>query len=298
MPELPEVEVVRTGLERHVVGRTFESLEVLHPRAVRSHVGEDLSSLLDATLIRSARRRGKFLWLELSRKIPGSALGSDGDWAEPTEALVVHLGMSGQMLVTEPDAVKSTHLRIRARLSGGVDLNFVDQRTFGRWELVSLVEDPHGEYPAGVPASAAHIAQDPLESTFDARAVAKDIKRSQSPIKLVLLNQEVVSGIGNIYADEALWAAGVRPRRKAAGLSGVGVERIIHAAHEVMERALEAGGTSFDALYVNVNGASGYFSRSLNVYGREGRPCVRCETPIQRVVVGGRSSHFCPVCQR
>lgn len=294
MPELPEVEVVRAGLEQHVVGRTFVGVDVLHPRAVRSHVGQDLSLLLDATLIRSARRRGKFLWLELSRKVPGSV----DQWAEPTEALVVHLGMSGQMLVTEPDAVTSTHLRIRARLSGGVDLNFVDQRTFGRWELVTLVDDPHGEYPAGVPASAAHIAQDPLESSFNAQAVAKDIKRRQSPIKQVLLNQEVIAGIGNIYADEALWAAGVRPRRKAAGLSGVGVERIIHAAREVMERALEAGGTSFDVLYVNVNGASGYFSRSLNVYGREGRPCVRCETPIQRVVVGGRSSHFCPECQR
>ena len=136
-------------------------------------------------------------------------------------------------------------------------MNFVDQRTFGRWELVTLVDDPHDEYPAGVPASAAHIAQDPLESSFNAKAVAKDIKRRQSPIKQVLLNQEVIAGIGNIYADEALWAAGVRPRRKAAGLSGVGVERIIHAAREVMERALEAGGTSFDALYVNVNGASG-----------------------------------------
>lgn len=290
MPELPEVEVVRAGLDKHVVGRSFASVDVLHPRAVRSHVGGDLSSLLDATLIRSARRRGKFLWLELSREVDGVVL-------EPTEALVVHLGMSGQMLVTAPNEVTSTHLRIRAQLSGDVDLNFVDQRTFGRWELVSLVEDPHGEYPAGVPASAVHIAQDPLEKTFDIPAVAKNIKRRQSAIKQVLLNQEVISGVGNIYADEALWAAGVRPRRKAAGVSGVGVEKIIKAATEVMERALEAGGTSFDSLYVNVNGASGYFSRNLNVYGREGQPCPRCATPIKRVVVGGRSSHFCPTCQ-
>lgn len=308
MPELPEVEVVRRGLERHLVGRTFSRVEVLHPRAVRSHVGDPLSSILDASTVTAARRRGKFLWLELA---PADMTSLAAHTEAPKLALVVHLGMSGQMLVTErPDQVDPRHARIRAVLepkstptvgdtgSSPVALTFVDQRTFGRWEVVPLVADPHGEYADGVPSSAVHIAQDPFESTFSPQIAATKIVRSAAPIKQVLLNQEVIAGIGNIYADEALWAAGVRPRRRASGLSRIGVERIIRAAAEVMSRALGAGGTSFDSLYVNVNGASGYFSRSLAVYGREGQPCLRCSTPIKRVVVGGRSSHYCPTCQR
>lgn len=299
MPELPEVEVVRRGLEEHVVGRTFVSVEVLNQRAVRSHVGEPLPSLLDATTVLSARRRGKFLWLELAADSLGD---SSGDTATERLALVVHLGMSGQMLVTEPDQVLSTHLRIRARLSGTAntapqDLNFVDQRTFGRWEVVPMVADPFGEYEC-VPISATHIASDPLEEHFDVGRVVEKIKAKKSAIKTILLDQQVVSGIGNIYADEALWLSGVRPTRKPARISKRGVENLIGAAETVMRRALAAGGTSFDSLYVNVNGASGYFSRSLNVYGREERPCMRCETPIKRVVLGGRSSHYCPQCQK
>ncbi|QNH96198.1 Fpg/Nei family DNA glycosylase [Corynebacterium anserum] len=324
MPELPEVEVVRRGLEKYVVGRVFDGVEVLSPRAVRCHVGEPLPRLLYAATVVSVRRRGKFLWLELSQD-PNADTGLT---CNERLALVVHLGMSGQMLVTEPDQVASSHLRIRARLScapsrrgGGLlspgfgdrlsptrsddglehnglnDLNFVDQRTFGRWEVVPMVDDPFGEYEA-VPTSATHIAPDPLEPHFDIASVVEKIASKRSPIKSILLDQRVISGIGNIYADEALWLSGIRPTRKPERISKRRVEKTIRAAETVMRKALAAGGTSFDSLYVNVNGASGYFSRSLNVYGRENEPCRRCQTPIKRVVLSGRSSHYCPRCQK
>ena len=326
MPELPEVEVVRRGLADHVVGRAFGAVEVLHPRAVRSHVGRPLPSVLDAKLVTAARRRGKFLWLELADTAPriganpvGSGAEVDAESAEVGKrlALVVHLRMSGQMLVTEPGTLQSTHLRIRAQLhdiagSAGqrgveqqegnqgdtvTELDFVDQRTFGHWEVVPMVTDPHGEY-ALIPATMTHVGQDPLEGTFDVAAAATRMKVKKKAIKAALLDQDIISGIGNIYADEALWLAGVRPTRKPARISRVGIERILRSATEVMQRALDAGGTSFDALYVNVNGASGYFSRSLNVYGRDGRPCLRCGGEIKRVVLGGRGTHFCPGCQK
>ncbi|MDO5513368.1 bifunctional DNA-formamidopyrimidine glycosylase/DNA-(apurinic or apyrimidinic site) lyase [Corynebacterium sp.] len=268
MPELPEVEVVRRGLEAHVLGGVFEDVEVLHPRANR---GQDvpLADLLVGARIEAVRRRGKYLWLDLGE-----------------DALFVHLGMSGQMLL---GPTTSAHVRIRSRISGK-ELNFVDQRTFGRWLYTPQV--------AGVPVPVAHIARDPLEVDFDAVAVARLIRRKRSAIKAVLLNQEVVSGIGNIYADEALWQAGIAPTRRASSLLQREAVVLIDAAADVMRRALAEGGTSFDSLYVNVNGESGYFSRSLNAYGREGLPCGRCGTVLRRIVVGGRSSHFCPECQR
>ena len=267
MPELPEVEVVRRGLEAHVLDGVFEDVEVLHPRANR---GQDvpLADLLVGARITAVRRRGKYLWLDLGE-----------------DALYVHLGMSGQMLI---GPTSSPHVRIRARVSGR-DLNFVDQRTFGRWLYTPQV--------AGVPVPVAHIARDPLEADFDRVATARLIRRKRSAIKAVLLNQEVVSGIGNIYADEALWQAGIAPTRRASSLLQREAVALLDAAEDVMRRALAEGGTSFDSLYVNVNGESGYFSRSLNAYGREGEPCRRCETPLRRIVVGGRSSHHCPECQ-
>lgn len=267
MPELPEVEVVRRGLEAHVLDGVFEDVEVLHPRANR---GQDvpLADLLVGARITAVRRRGKYLWLDLGE-----------------DALYVHLGMSGQMLI---GPTSSPHVRIRARVSGR-ELNFVDQRTFGRWLYTPQV--------AGVPVPVAHIARDPLEADFDRVATARLIRRKRSAIKAVLLNQEVVSGIGNIYADEALWQAGIAPTRRASSLLQREAVALLDAAEDVMRRALAEGGTSFDSLYVNVNGESGYFSRSLNAYGREGEPCRRCGTPLRRIVVGGRSSHHCPECQ-
>ena len=276
MPELPEVEVVRSGLAEHILGATFLHTSVLHPRAVRGQEGGQnaLVDGLDTARVDAVRRRGKYLWLEL---------GKSGN-------LLVHLGMSGQMLLGEPGQVESPHVRIRSRLitedEVPLELTFVDQRTFGRWELV--------EGPDPVP----HIALDPLDPDFEAVTVARLIRRKRSEIKRVLLDQTAVSGIGNIYADEALWEAGVHPRKRATAMRQQDVLRVLDAATNVMKRALVAGGTSFDDLYVNVNGASGYFSRSLNAYGRAGEPCRRCGTPLLREQWMNRSSHFCPRCQR
>jgi len=289
VPELPEVEVVRRGLAEHITGATVVGTEVLHPRAVRGQPGgaAALEAGLEDAHITALRRRGKYLWIDLEYP-----RGGQGSGPASGRCLLVHLGMSGQMLLGEPGQVTSPHLRIRSllvtRTGRELELSFVDQRTFGRWELTA----------PGVTDPVPHIAVDPLDAAFDAAHTARVIRKKRSEIKRVLLDQTVVSGIGNIYADEALWAAQVHPRKKATAMRQADVMSLLDAAAEVMTRALAAGGTSFDDLYVNVNGASGYFSRSLNVYGREGEPCPRCGTPVVRVQWTNRSSHFCPECQR
>lgn len=281
MPELPEVEVVRRGLQDHVVGRTITAVRVHHPRAVRRHEPGpgDLTAQLLGARITGTGRRGKYLWLLL------------GD--PPCEqALVVHLGMSGQMLLGP--VANANHLRIAAQLDDGTTLNFVDQRTFGGWLVADLVTVDGSVVPVPV----AHLARDPLDPRFDAEAVVDVLRRKHSKIKRQLLDQGVVSGIGNIYADEALWRAKVRGTRMADTLSRPRLRALLAAAAEVMSDALTAGGTSFDSLYVNVNGQSGYFSRSLDAYGREDQPCRRCGTLIRREKFMNRSSFYCPKCQR
>ncbi|MFF2086286.1 bifunctional DNA-formamidopyrimidine glycosylase/DNA-(apurinic or apyrimidinic site) lyase [Nocardia sp. NPDC058176] len=280
MPELPEVEVVRRGLAEHAVGRSIETVTVTHPRAVRRHVagGADLAGRLAGLRIDAAQRRGKYLWLTFD---------------EPDTALVVHLGMSGQMLVQPADAPVEKHAHIRAALDGGTELRFVDQRTFGGWALGGLVEVDG----TVVPDSVAHIARDPLDPRFDTEATVAAIRAKNTEIKRVLLDQTVISGIGNIYADEALWRAGLHGARTASGLSRPVLRTLLAEVHAVMSAALAVGGTSFDALYVNVNGESGYFSRSLAVYGREDEPCGRCGAPVIREQFMNRSSFSCPKCQ-
>ncbi|MGW5374320.1 bifunctional DNA-formamidopyrimidine glycosylase/DNA-(apurinic or apyrimidinic site) lyase [Nocardia sp. NPDC003999] len=280
MPELPEVEVVRRGLAEHVVGRMIESVAITHPRSVRRHLegAADLAARLTGLKVESAERRGKFLWLTFD---------------DPEAALVVHLGMSGQMLVQPAEAPLEKHAHIRATFGDGTQLRFVDQRTFGGWALAPLVE-VDGTL---VPEPVAHIARDPLDPRFDVESVVAVIRGKQSEIKRVLLDQGVVSGIGNIYADEALWRAEIHGGRTAAGLSRPAVRGLLAEVGIVMSEALAAGGTSFDALYVNVNGQSGYFERSLAVYGREHEPCRRCGAPIIRERFMNRSSYSCPRCQ-
>ena len=278
MPELPEVEVVRRGLQAHVVGRTITAVRVHHPRAVRRHEAgpADLTARLLDARITGTDRRGKYLWLTLD----------DGDFA-----LVVHLGMSGQMLLgTVPNA---GHLRIAAVLDDGTTLSFVDQRTFGGWLLADLVNVDGSVVPAPV----AHLARDPLDPRFDIDSVVNVLLRKHSEIKRQLLDQTVVSGIGNIYADEALWRAKVNGARIADTLTRSKLTAVLASAAEVMRDALAQGGTSFDSLYVNVNGQSGYFDRSLNVYGREGKPCRRCGAVVRREKFMNRSSYYCPRCQ-
>ena len=277
MPELPEVEVVRRGLEDHVLGRTIESVQVLHPRPVRRHAGgaDDFAARLTGRTLVGAHRRGKYLWLSLD----------DG------AALLGHLGMSGQMLVQPPGVPDERHLRVRFTLGPDpvLELRFVDQRMFGGLAI--------SEGGAVLPPEIAHIARDPIDEEFDDGAFVRRVRRSDSGIKRLLLNQNVVSGVGNIYADEGLWLARVHGERAGSRLRQVEVERVLAGCRQVMLQALGQGGTSFDALYVNVNGQSGYFDRSLEVYGQEGRPCSRCGTPIRRISFMNRSSYFCPVCQ-
>ncbi len=281
MPELPEVEVVRRGLQAHVAGKTMTAVRVHHPRAVRRHEAgpADLTARLLGARITGTDRRGKYLWLLLDMP------------ADPGTALVVHLGMSGQMLLgTVP---RADHVRISALLDDGTVLSFADQRTFGGWLLADLVTVDGSVVPVPV----AHLARDPLDPRFDADAVVKVLRRKHSELKRQLLDQTVVSGIGNIYADEALWRAKVHGARIAATLTRRQLTAVLDAAADVMREALAKGGTSFDSLYVNVNGESGYFDRSLDAYGREGEPCRRCGAIIRREKFMNRSSFYCPRCQ-
>jgi len=277
VPELPEVEVVRRGVQAHVVGRTIATVTVHHPRAVRRHLpgSQDLVTRLVGRRVLAARRRGKYLWLDL-----------DG----APEALVTHLGMSGQLLMQPAAAPAERHLRVRFTFTDGdPELRFVDQRTFGGLALEPLV--------AGVPASVGHLALDPLDPGYDLADVVRRLRGRRTELKRALLDQTVVSGIGNIYADEALWRARLHGARPTDRLTRPAARRVLVAAAEVMSEALGQGGTSFDALYVNVNGASGYFDRSLAAYGQAGRPCPRCGTAIRRESFMNRSSFSCPRCQ-
>ena len=290
MPELPEVEVVRRGVASHVVGRTFTQVQLTGLRVARRHLPGplDLADRLRDRVVSAARRRGKYLWLEL-----------DGSAAEPVagEALVIHLGMSGQLLVEAPDAPREKHAHAIFDLSDGRQLRFVDQRTFGGLQLVSLVPDAFGG-GSTVPAIITHIAPDPLEAAFDQQAVSRAMRRRHTQLKRALLDQSLVSGIGNIYADEALWRARLHGERPTDKLTAAAVRDVLGHAREVMTEALGHGGTSFDSLYVNVNGAGGYFERSLNAYGRQGKPCRRCGTLMVRESFMNRSSFSCPRCQR
>jgi formamidopyrimidine-DNA glycosylase len=322
VPELPEVETVRRGLERGVAGRTVVDVVVGHPRVVRRHVAgaPDFVARLTGRTVLSVRRRGKYLWLPLD----------SGD------ALTGHLGMSGQLLVVPPDSPLQKHLHVRMRLSdsslpGGRELRFVDQRTFG-----GLLVVPDGD---PVPPLLAHIARDPLDPEFDDERFVDAVRRRRTGIKRALLDQTLVSGLGNIYADETLWRTGLHGarlipvRRRRTGIkralldqtlvSGLGniyadetlwrtglhgarptelltrpaVRRLLAHARDVLREAVQAGGTSFDALYVSAEGVSGLFEQSLNAYGREGEPCARCGTPIRREAFMNRSSFRCPRCQ-
>ncbi len=356
MPELPEVEVVRRGLAEHVAGRSFGRVELFGERVARRHPGgpSDLAARIAGRRVDAVRRRGKYLWLELSsptRVDPALAQSSAGgadrsgpaELAGPAElngsaeladsglspahatsmasapsagvgqdVLLLHLGMSGQLLVTDRNAAPSRHLRASFDLvedvvsaDGGEvligagqlrparQLRFVDQRTFGGMSWSNLVPDGSG----AVPDSIAHIARDLLDPDLDQDQVIHRLRSRRSGIKRALLDQTLVSGIGNIYADEALWRVGLHGERRCAALTKPAAQRLLEAARSVMTDSLAAGGTSFDALYVNINGQSGYFDRSLAAYGQDGRPCQRCGTPIRRAAFMNRSSYSCPRCQ-
>ncbi len=272
MPELPEVETVRRGLERWTIGQKIAKVETLHPRASDPRTIAPITDIQGAT-IEALGRRGKFLWFTLDRPV----------------ALVAHLGMSGQFRIQPLQTPDEKHLRARFLLQDQ-ELRFIDQRTFG-WLAISPLFD-------GVPELVQKIAPDIFDARFDRGATSKKITSKRSEIKRVLLDQGVMSGVGNIYADESLWRARIHPQHQAAEISARKLRALLDAVESVMSQALLEGGTSFDSLYTNVNGESGYFAHSLNAYGRENEPCPRCHTQIRRIIVGGRSSHFCPKCQQ
>jgi formamidopyrimidine-DNA glycosylase len=280
MPELPEVETVRRGLEKYVLGKIICDAQTFHPRAIKPTSIAGLSAVNGAKIL-AVHRRGKFLWFELNREI----------------TLVAHLGMSGQLLVQPSLATKQPHLRAKLGLGKSIrpkkirdEIRFIDQRTFG-WLSVEQLTN-------GIPTCVEHIAFDPFAKEFNIKQVVSNIKRKKTAIKPALLSQGVVSGIGNIYADEGLWRARIHPEIICEDLSESEIKKVITSTVSVMKGAIKAGGTSFDEQYKNVNGESGYFSRSLSVYGREGQPCSRCSTAIRRIAFANRSSHFCPRCQR
>ncbi|WP_336645379.1 bifunctional DNA-formamidopyrimidine glycosylase/DNA-(apurinic or apyrimidinic site) lyase [Microbacterium sp. USHLN186] len=299
MPELPEVEVVRHGLAPAVTDARILAVDVLDERALTRHPrgAADFVSRLEGRDLRAAARRGKFLWLPLS----------DEESTAP-EALVAHLGMSGQILLRAPDAASERHERIRMHIEhprhGALAIVFADQRTFGSLAVDPLLptpDDAAGGYGAPdplVPSQVAHIARDPLDPAFQDQAFVDAVRRRSSAIKRILLDQTLVSGIGNIYADESLWAARIHPETHGTAVSVSALRRLLAEVRLVLEKALAEGGTSFDAQYVNVNGQAGYFAHSLNAYGRGGQPCPRCGTPIRREAFMNRSSHYCPRCQR
>lgn len=305
MPELPEVEHVRRGLEPWAVGSRIESLRVLDPRilgttskrTVDATAVDRLTASVPGGLVEGACRRGKFMWLPLATGsvFPDSAPEVPAGWA-----VALHLGMSGQVRIHTADDAVHRHTRavFDMRSADGTQwqMRFVDQRIFGHIGLEPLVTGLGS--PRLVAASAARIAPDPFEEGFDAAGLARTLKGRRTAIKAALLDQGVVSGIGNIYADEALFAAGVHPAARTDRLRISRIENTLHAAREVMARAIEAGGTSFDELYVNVNGESGYFDRSLGVYGKAGSPCARCGETVRSSTIAGRTSHWCPTCQK
>jgi len=317
VPELPEVEVVRAGLEPAVAAAVISSVEVLDERAVTRHdrARGDLSALLTGRRMLGAARRGKFLWLPLDRRTAAAAYSEAGpsgqrDEASETQedALLLHLGMSGQVLLREAGAPLERHARVRLMvehpLHGELAVHFVDQRTFGSLAVDRMQPTPDGA-PGGfgvdqarVPSQVAHIARDPLDPAFDDRRFLTSLASRRTTVKRALLDQTLVSGVGNIYADEALWAARIHFDQPTATLSSRKARELLAEVRAVLHKALAEGGTSFDAQYVNVNGASGYFAHSLNAYGRDGQPCPRCGTEMVRASFMNRSSHYCPRCQR
>jgi formamidopyrimidine-DNA glycosylase len=296
VPELPEVEVVRSGLAPAVTGATVTGVSVFDERSLRRHgaPSEDFVARLTGSRLEAPRRRGKFLWVPMDDD-PSTSPGTQAD------ALIIHLGMSGQVLLREPDAPLDRLTRVSLALEHpshrAIRIDFVDQRIFGSMAIDDLVEsgDVAGDL---VPSQVAHIARDPLDPSFDDARFLRRLASRNTGVKRALLDQTLISGVGNIYADEALWAARIHYDQPTSTLTRPRAKTLLAEVRVVLGSALAQGGTSFDAQYLNVNGESGYFSRSLNAYGQQGQACPRCGRPIVREQFMNRGSHFCPRCQR
>ncbi len=286
MPELPEVETVRSGLAANVLGATISDVNVFENRSIRQHDKgkKDFQSQLVGNKIVSANRRGKFMWLQLQNE-------------NRDDALVIHLGMSGQVLLHKTSELEK-HARVVFDLQGKrnkqLTMRFVDQRMFGGMFLDSLIQTPEGDF---LPSRVTHIARDLFDPFVDDDKIVAEILKRKAGIKSLLLNQSIVSGVGNIYADEALWQTKLHYLTPGSRLKASQVSQTLSALREIMQKAIAAGGTSFDEQYVRVNGESGWFEVELNAYGQEGEPCARCGRQIVREAWANRSSHRCPRCQ-
>ncbi len=302
MPELPEVETVRSGLAKSITDATVTGIKIHEERSLKKHLSgvRDFRQKLLGTKVLDVVRRGKFLWLPLE--------------GEAT-ALVGHLGMSGQMLIRTPgypqDKLNRVTIEFETKTGKPLELRFVDQRIFGSLAIDDLVktrDGGSGGFSSGknsskpwqnlIPVSAEHIARDPLDDAFDLAAVVSKMRNKKSGIKRVILDQNLLSGIGNIYADESLWLAKLHFDRSADGISKSKLTELLEISKQVLQAAVVQGGTSFDQQYKNVNGEAGYFSQQLYAYGQTDKPCARCHTPIRRQAWANRGSHFCPRCQR
>ena len=315
MPELPEVETVRSGLAPSMTGATINRIEIFDERSLKRHAGgsADFVANLTGRRVLGVVRRGKFLWMPLEAR--KGDLGFDTPEGAKPLALVGHLGMSGQMLLRNPghpeDKLTRVKIHVTEQDGTAAEFRFVDQRLFGSLAIDVLIPTSDGRpggFSAGVgagqwwenliPESAAHISRDPLDPDFPEKAVLTKLRTKNTGIKRALLDQGLLSGIGNIYADETLWATKLHYDQPANTISAVKASEIIETVRAILERAVSVGGTSFDEQYKNVNGESGYFEISLNAYGRKGTPCNRCGTEMVREEWANRGSHFCPKCQR
>ncbi len=271
MPELPEVETIARGLHQRIAGDVIESIWLgSKPEPLKSSASE-IAAALQARKIAAVRRSGKHIVFDL---VPTRGNGGPGaQW-------IVHLGMTGSLLVCTPDSEREKHTHAVLQLASGRELRFVDPRRFGRLSVIEKFAAPGAE---------------PLDISFDNFATL--FRGRKTPIKSALLNQGLLSGVGNIYADEALFRAGIRPRRRAASLTRDDLRKLHQALKRVLKEAIRLGGSSISN-YVDSNGDEGFFQIKHRVYGREGKPCLVCKTPIKRIVIAGRSSHYCPKCQK
>lgn len=298
MPELPEVEVVRRGIEKQLIGAEIKSVKVLFPGSLRGKEPKRFIEALEGWSITHAVRRGKFIWL----------LGKDNSGEQTQYSLVIHLGMSGQILINQPgidiSSKNRAHLRVAIELVDGRKVNFVDQRTFGRMLVEPLVETKDKK-PAGWGADSCliprrveqNVARDVLDPGVDCQKIIDTVQKRKSSIKHSLLDQKLVSGIGNIYADEALFAAKMSPAQSANSLSAERIKEVFRCAGKIMKAAIKQGGTSFDELYVDTSGNPGYFEQELMVYGRGGEPCKDCGATLEKLQQSGRNATYCPKCQ-
>jgi formamidopyrimidine-DNA glycosylase len=280
MPELPEVETIARGLNQRVAGDVIESMWLGEKPEPLKSSPKEMAWVLERSCIARVRRVGKHIVFDLERPSRNGRKTTCGQW-------IVHLGMTGRLLIASPETEMAKHTHAVLRLDSGRELRFVDPRRFGRLAVVRL--DSKGTAGFAAPGD------EPLDSQIE-RFLAL-FRRRKTPIKSALLNQKLLSGVGNIYADESLFRAAVRPRRRAASLTSAELRKLHGALQEVLHEAIKLGGSSVSD-YVDAEGREGFFQLQHRVYGREGEPCLVCGTPVKRVIIAGRSSHYCPRCQK